>query len=260
MPYGAVFYLAAAGLVGAGVMTMFVDEPVKQTRATPPPAGALRIALRECLADRAMRWLLLGTFLCQLLETQMFSTFAIYLTTELGLTTADVGLLYACNGAVVLVLQWPALAMIRRLGIGWMLPWSSFLDALGFAVIGFATGFAGGALGDRRADLRRGAVRSFAAGSDRRGRGSGAPRPRVRRGRVRIDARARVRADHRWPAVRRDRPPSHCDVVIDLGHRCGPDRLLPGVRASTHASGAAPQRGVAVFAPTPATGWAVARR
>src|SRR5262249_45088434 len=50
------------------------------------------------------------------------------------------------NGRVVLVLQVPALALIRRLGIGVVLPWSSFLDALGFAVIGLASGLAGGAL------------------------------------------------------------------------------------------------------------------
>jgi MFS family permease len=68
------------------------------------------------------------------------------MTTQIGLTRAEFGLLYALNGAAVLLLQFPALAVIRRLGIGIVLPWSSFLDALGFAVIGLASGFAGGAL------------------------------------------------------------------------------------------------------------------
>jgi MFS family permease len=45
----------------------------------------------------------------------------------------------------VLALQVPALGLIRRLGIGVMLPWASFLDTLGFALIGLASGFAGGA-------------------------------------------------------------------------------------------------------------------
>jgi hypothetical protein len=45
-----------------------------------------------------MRMLLLGTFLCQLLETQMFSTFSIYMTEKIGLTKPDVGLLYGLNG------------------------------------------------------------------------------------------------------------------------------------------------------------------
>jgi MFS family permease len=90
--------------------------------------------------------LLLGTFLCAVLETQMFSTMAIYMIEQLRFTKIDVGLLYTCNGVGVLVLQLPALALIRRFGIGAMLPVSSFIDGLGFALIGFASGFPGGAI------------------------------------------------------------------------------------------------------------------
>ncbi|HEX8111838.1 MAG TPA: MFS transporter [Kofleriaceae bacterium] len=147
MPYGAVFYFAAAGLVLTGFLTLRVEDPARQAPAAAPSRSQdLLDALFEGLADRVMSMLLIGTFLCQLLETQMFTTFGIYMTTQLGLTKAEFGLLYTINGAVVLVLQVPALAVIRRIGIGVVLPWSSFLDALGFAVIGLATGFAGGAL------------------------------------------------------------------------------------------------------------------
>jgi MFS family permease len=153
IPYGTVFYIAAAGLIIAGVVTLGIEDPVRGR--VPIAAGAarggelrgdLRGALREAIADRVMRMMLLGTLLCQLLETQMFSTFSIYMTEKLHLTTADVGLLYACNGLGVLVLQVPALALIRRLGIRVMLPWSSLFDAIGFALVGLGTGFAGGAI------------------------------------------------------------------------------------------------------------------
>ncbi|HEX3481158.1 MAG TPA: MFS transporter [Kofleriaceae bacterium] len=147
MPYGAVFYFAAAGLIATGIVTLGVEDPVRHAPAAPATGSQdLMGALVEGLSDRVMSMLLIGTFLCALLETQMFSTFSIYLTTQLSLTKANVGALYALNGAVVLVLQVPALALIRRLGIGLMLPWSSLLDTLGFAVIGLASGFAGGAL------------------------------------------------------------------------------------------------------------------
>lgn len=153
MPYGAIFYLAAAGLVITGIITLGVEDPVRRPDPAVPPSAAassgtwdLLRALREGLADRLMSMLLIGTFLCALLETQMFTTLGIYMTTQLGLTKAELGLLYALNGAAVLVIQFPALAVIRRLGIGLMLPWSSFLDTLGFAVIGLASGFGGGAL------------------------------------------------------------------------------------------------------------------
>jgi MFS family permease len=153
MPYGAVFYFAAAGLVITGIITLGVEDPVRSAPPAASPSSAassglrdLLRALREGLADHVMSMLLIGTFLCALLETQMFTTLGIYMTTQLGLSKAEYGLLYSINGAVVLVLQVPALAVIRRLGIGVVLPWSSFLDTLGFAVIGLASGLAGGAL------------------------------------------------------------------------------------------------------------------
>jgi len=145
IPYGTIFYLAAAGLILAGIVTLGVEDPVRKTALTAPGGDDLRGTLRQGLADRVLRMLLLGTFLCALLETQMFSTFSIYMTEKIRLTKADVGLLYACNGIGVLILQVPALALIRRFGIRTMLPWSSLFDALGFALIGLGSGFTGGA-------------------------------------------------------------------------------------------------------------------
>jgi MFS family permease len=146
IPYGAVFFIATIGIIIAGFVTLRVVDPVQHVKPLAASRGDLIGALREGLADRVMAMLLLGTFLCALLETQMFSTFSIYMTQQLRLTEADVGLLYALNGLAVLVLQVPALGLIRRLGIGVMLPWSSFLDALGFALIGLASGLGGGAV------------------------------------------------------------------------------------------------------------------
>jgi MFS family permease len=146
IPYGAIFYITAATTVVAGLVTLRVEDPVRKTSHGASPGDDLPHALRDGLADRVMRMLLLGTFLCALLETQMFTTFAIYMTTQLPLTKANVGVLYAFNGIGVLILQVPALGLIRRLGIRIMLPWSSLFDATGFALIGLASGFAGGAL------------------------------------------------------------------------------------------------------------------
>ncbi len=146
IPYGAIFYITAGAMIVAGLVTLGVADPVRKTTHAASPNDDLRRALRDGLADRVLRMLLLGTFLCALLETQMFTTFAIYMTTQLPLTKANVGMLYAFNGIGVLILQVPALGLIRRLGIRIMLPWSSLFDATGFALIGLASGFAGGAL------------------------------------------------------------------------------------------------------------------
>jgi MFS family permease len=144
LPYGVIFYLAAAGMVAAGVLTLRIADPVKRRAAT--ERTDLLAGLRMSLADPLLRLLLAGTFLCALLETQMFSTFSIYMTGELHLTKAAVGWLYTINGVGVLLLQVPALSLIRRLGISTTLPWASLLDAVGFAMIGLGTGFAGAAI------------------------------------------------------------------------------------------------------------------
>lgn len=146
VPYGAVFYFAAGGMVVAALVTMTIVDPVKAsaTTSTTNSAGDLRAALGEALADPLVKLLLAGTFLCALLETQMFSTMSIYMTDVLHLAKHDVGLLYTINGIGVLCLQLPALAVIRRLGIATTLPWSSLIDALGFALIGVASGLPGG--------------------------------------------------------------------------------------------------------------------
>jgi len=138
--YGAVFYIAAAGMIAAAIVTMFVvDPPCASPQKSDDVVGALHAGLR----DPVLRLLMLGTFLAALLMTQMYSTFAIFLTDELALTKADVGVLYTLNGLGVLLLQLPAVVLVQRAGIGRVLPWASLFDALGFALVGLATGLPG---------------------------------------------------------------------------------------------------------------------
>lgn len=146
VPYGVVFYAAAAGMLAAAAVTRRVVDPVARVQQPQQPRGELRAALGEAIRDPLLRVLLAGTFIAALVQTQMFSTFGIYMTDELELSKADVGLLYALNGAIVLVLQVPALVLLRRIGIGHALPWASLATALGFGLVGASTGFAGGAL------------------------------------------------------------------------------------------------------------------
>ena len=142
IPYGAVFYVAAGGMIVAGIVTLFVADPVKKGETE--HAHDLMSALRSSWHEPRLRLLLLGTFLAALLHTQMFSTFSVYMTDELDLHKADVGLLYMLNGLGVLFLQVPALALVGRLGIATVLPWASLVAALGFALVGVGTGIPGG--------------------------------------------------------------------------------------------------------------------
>ena len=145
MPYGEVFYFAAVGMVIAAFVARAVEDPVKHTRVA-SKTDDLKSALTEAARDGRMRLLLAGTFFAALIGTQMFSTLAIYMTDELRLSKADVGLLYTLNGAGVLCLQVPALALLHRWGITRALPLASLAGAIAFAMVGAAGGFGGAAL------------------------------------------------------------------------------------------------------------------
>ncbi len=172
VPYGVIFYVSAAGIFAATILTFRLVDPAAPAPrlanldglAAPPgtagtapttggltplpqpePAVPLRQSLAEALADPALRMLLAGTFLAAMLQTQMFSTFSIFMTDRIGVTKAEVGLLYTINGGLVLALQLPAMLLIKSRGIRGILPWASFLSMIGFALISFGS-FAGGAL------------------------------------------------------------------------------------------------------------------
>jgi MFS family permease len=145
MPYGTVFFIAAVGMLVAVIVIAPMEDPIRNKGAatSSPPLGE---ALRTAWRDRTIRLLLLATFFAALLQTQMYATFSIYMTDELALTKANVGVIYALNGAAVLILQLPALALIGRIGIDVALPYAAIVNTIGYALIGAATGMTGCAL------------------------------------------------------------------------------------------------------------------
>lgn len=146
IPYGAVFFFASAGLLAAAWTCRGLVDPREQGAGRHLERARLRDAFAEALRQPPMVALLLGSFLFALAHTQLFSVFAIYMTKGLGLEKDEVGLLYTINGVLVLLLQWPALGAIRRVGTATALVGSSLIFACGFGLIGAAEGFAGGAL------------------------------------------------------------------------------------------------------------------
>jgi MFS family permease len=146
VPYGAVFFVAGAGLLVAARLTADVIDPRPRAPRAAATGDTLRAAIAAGFADPVMRTLLLGTFLASLLQTQMFSTFAIFMSDEVGLSKTEVGLLYTVNGATVLLLQIPALDLIKRLGIRVTLVIAPLVGATGFFLVGQAVGILSGAV------------------------------------------------------------------------------------------------------------------
>ena len=146
IPYGAVFFFASAGLLAAAWTCRGLVDPREHGSGRHLEVVRLRDAFAEAMREPPMVALLLGSFLFALAHTQMFSVFAIYMTKGLGLAKDEVGLLYTINGALVLLMQWPALGAIQRIGTSAALVTSSMVFAIGFGLIGAAGGFVGGAL------------------------------------------------------------------------------------------------------------------
>jgi MFS family permease len=139
LPYGVVFFIAAAGLLAAAWTTLDVPE----SRA--PMVRAERVPLRDSLAEAARQpavlALLVASFLFSLVHTQMFSTLAIFLAEELGMAKTKIGFLYMINGAGVLLLQIPAIRLIPPLGLGRSLVLAALAYAAGDLLIGASSGF-----------------------------------------------------------------------------------------------------------------------
>jgi len=138
MPYGDVFFFATGGLLIAAWTTL--DVPESRRAAGHLERIPLRRALRDAAAQPVVLALLIGSFLFSLVHTQMFSTFAIYAADELHLSKRDLGLLYMCNGAGVLVLQLAAIEVIRGIGLRRALIAAAFGYVVGDLLIGAATG------------------------------------------------------------------------------------------------------------------------
>ena len=146
MPYGAVFYLSALGMIAANLVMAGVDDPRAPqvgVRPEPPPPARLRDSLRAAAEHPPMLALLVGTVLFALVHTQMFTALGIHVTRNLGLSERSLGLIYTLNGVLVLLLQWPALSLIERFGVGRVLVVASLGFALGFGLIGVASGLGG---------------------------------------------------------------------------------------------------------------------
>jgi predicted MFS family arabinose efflux permease len=146
IPYGAVFFFSAAGLLVAAWTCHGLVDPREHGAGPPLARVRLRDAFADALSQPPMVALLVGTFLFAVAHSQLFSIFAIYMTKGLGLSKDRLGLLYTINGGLVLLLQWPALGVIRRLGTGRALVGASLVFAVGYLLVGAAAGFAGGAL------------------------------------------------------------------------------------------------------------------
>ena len=140
--YGLVFFCAVIPLFVSALVTARLTEPPRT--AAPSPAASDRISLRAALADASSRGELLLLLLCALVfstvHIQLFATLGLYAKSEIGLDESHIGLLYTINGVLVILLQVPAVAIIRRLTPDRALVLGCLIYSTAFLWIGAAGG------------------------------------------------------------------------------------------------------------------------
>jgi len=139
--YGEVFFCAVIPLFVSALVMARLEEPPAAASA---PAAATRISLRAALAEAASRGELMLLLVCALVfstvHIQLFATMSLYAKSELGLVERQIGLLYTINGVLVIVLQVPAVAIIRRLSAERALVIGCLIYSSAFLLIGAAGG------------------------------------------------------------------------------------------------------------------------
>lgn len=137
---------------GAGYATLFyASAPLTLISALgvwsirEPQAAAARPAFTfvELVAftrDRTLLRFLLAMLAFFILQVQMYQTISIYAASELHLTRAQVGTLYTLNGALVVLLQLPAVHYIQRLGTRGAIIYGALGYAISYAAVGLAVG------------------------------------------------------------------------------------------------------------------------
>ena len=116
--YSQLFYWSAPITLVAAIGLFWVPT-AQPTLRVANPKPFLRSPIGDFLAyrnDRRFMWFLAGTFFFFVLQAQMFVTLSYYAARSLKLTQVEVTHIYTLNGLLVVALQLPAVAIIRRLG------------------------------------------------------------------------------------------------------------------------------------------------
>jgi len=145
--FGALFFFAAPTLLAAAVVASRIPD-LPRRRMTDP---ALRVqrgerlgvgALVDALRDNPPFFICLVLVFCgSMLTTQLFATLTTYLGAELRYATGKIGLVYTINGILVVLLQVPAVTLIRRGGARVALVVGPAMYTIAYLLIGSSDAF-----------------------------------------------------------------------------------------------------------------------
>jgi MFS family permease len=140
--YGMLFFLSAPVLLVAALVAGRIDDAPRGRL----PSRAERLgpqALVESLRRNPPFFIcLVLVFFSATLTVQLFATLSTYMGAELGRPPGEIGLVYTVNGVLVVLLQVPAVALIRRGGARVALVIGPITYTLAYAALGLDDSFA----------------------------------------------------------------------------------------------------------------------
>jgi MFS family permease len=159
LSYASLFFVAAVVLLAAGILiALKVEETLPRRAGSAADAGdpilvpAVGPVLPErgfsiagtmaVIQDRLFLRYCLITLLLFTVMGQMMSTFSVYTVEWAGRTKVELGMLYALNGLMVVVLQFPAVRLLGSMRMTSALILGCLFYSLGYGMMGWGSSFA----------------------------------------------------------------------------------------------------------------------
>lgn len=135
--YAAMFFTTAGVLLAAfGLVATLIAESLRRVRRDVPRAPVL-----DCFRTPGFGLFLVATLLTCVMMSQLIAPLSVYATGSLGLSARQAGFLFALNGFVIVLFQFPIARRIQRVRLTSALVAGAFTYAAGYAAVGGARGF-----------------------------------------------------------------------------------------------------------------------
>ena len=139
--YANLFFLAAGITLLAGIYLLVSLRDTTAVEREELHTFKLR-DIFDLRRDTALYKYCLISFVLFLAVAQLVAALSVYSVNTVGISQTQLGVLYTINGLMVVFLQFPIMAALRRLPLTKQLAAGAFVYAVGYSLVGFASGFA----------------------------------------------------------------------------------------------------------------------
>jgi MFS family permease len=137
--YSALFFVAGLVSLFSGVFFLSALKDVKRARVSEAPEFKLSDIFNLRRDGRLYEYCLISMALF-LAVAQLIVTLSVYSIDTVGITQAELGILYTLNGLMVVFLQYPVSSLLKRRSLTWQLTFGAIIYAIGYFLVGLVHG------------------------------------------------------------------------------------------------------------------------